>query len=159
MKRRLTVGQWFVVVATVVLGAASLLPWYTLPAKVLLDAGVKRTFTAWSAGFAPTTLLPLVFAITIAVPIVLERFADLQVPERIGGIRCAQLRLILAAGGLLLVVAEVATQREYGPVALTRSIGLWLTLLGAACVLAGVVLDARPAAPAESSASADLTEG
>ena len=154
MKHRLTVGEWVVVAATLLLLVASFLPSYTLPAKVLLDAGVKRTFTAWSAGFAPMTLLPLVFAVAIAVPSVLERVADLHVPERIGGIRCTQLRLFLAAGALLVAVAEVATQREYGPVPLVRSLGLWLTLLGSAALVVGVVLDRRT-----TTESADLNQG
>ena len=140
-RSRTTVGEWVVVAATGVLAVGSFLPWYTLPVKVLLDAGVQRSFTGWSTGFAPTTLLPLVFALAIAVPTVLERVADLHVPERIAGIRCTQLRLILAAGALLLVVAEMATTREYGPVALVRSPGMWLTLFGAAALLVGVVLD------------------
>ncbi len=137
----MTVGEWVVVAATVALVVGSFLPWYTLPTKVVLAPGVNRTFTAWSTGFAPTTLLPLLFALAIAVPTVLERVADLHMPERIVGIRRTQLRLILAGGGLLLVVAEVATTREYGPVALVRSLGLWLTLLGATALLVGVVLD------------------
>ena len=142
--RRMTVGEWVVVAATVVLTLASLLTWYTLPTRVLLDAGVKRTFTAWSTGFSPTTLLPLVFAFTISIPTVLERLADLHLPERIGGIRCTQLRMILAAGATLLAVTEVATRRAYGPVALVRGPGLWLTLVGSVALLVGVALD-RPA--------------
>jgi hypothetical protein len=146
VKPRMSTGEWVVVAAAVLLAAASLLTWYTLPTKVLLDAGVKRTFTAWSQGYSPTTLLPLVFALAIAVPTVLGRLADLHLPERIGGIRCTQLRLILAAGALLLAVSEVATRRGYGPVSLVRGPGLWLTVLASAALLVGVALDHRPAA-------------
>ena len=142
--RHMTAGEWVVAAATVLLAVASLLTWYTLPTRVLLDAGVKRTFTAWSGGFSPTTLLPLVFAFTISIPTVLERLADLHLPERIGGIRCTQLRMILAAGATLLAVTEVATRRAYGPVALVRGPGLWLTLFGSVALLVGVALD-RPA--------------
>jgi hypothetical protein len=142
-KRRLTPGEWTVIAATVVLAVASLVTWYTLPRSVLLDAGIRRTFTAWSRGYSPTTLLPLVFGITIAVPTVLGRLADMQLPERIGGIRCTQLRLMIASGAALLSVTEVATQRMYGPVTLTRGPGLWLTLLASCALLVGVVLDHR----------------
>jgi phytoene dehydrogenase-like protein len=100
----MTPGEWTVVAATVLLAVASLLTWYTLPRSVVLDAGIRRTFTAWSGGYSPTTLLPLVFGIAIALPTVLGRLADLQLPERIGGIRCTQLRLLLAAGAVLLAV-------------------------------------------------------
>jgi len=145
--RRLAVGEWTVVGATVLLAVASLLTWYRLPSNVVLDAGTSaRAFTAWSGGFSPTTLLPLVFGLAIAVPTVLGRLADLQLPERIGGIRCTQLRLILAAGALLLAISEVATQRAYGPVSLQRGPGLWLTLLASCALLVGVVLDHRAAA-------------
>ncbi len=158
--RRLNVGEWTIVAATVLLAVASLLTWYTLPGSVVLDAGIRRTFSAWSRGYAPTTLLPLVFGVAIAVPTVLGRLADLQLPERIGGIRCTQLRLVLAAGATLLAVTEVATQRTYGPVSLARGPGLWLTLLASCALLVGVLLDHRraggPSAP--TATPPDLTE-
>ena len=139
--RRFSVGAWVVIGATVALVVGSLLAWYRLPSEVVLDAGVHRTYTAWSGGFAPTTLLPLAFGLAICVPVALAGLADLHLPERIGGFRCAQLRLVLAVGGLLLLVCEVATRRAYGPVSLARGPGLWLSLLGAVALLVGVVLD------------------
>jgi len=159
-KVRLTAGEWTVVAATVLLAVASLLTWYTLPRSVVLDAGIRRTFTAWSRGYSPTTLLPLVFGVAIAVPTVLGRLADLQLPERIGGIRCTQLRLLLASGAALLSVTEVATQRMYGPVSLARGPGLWLTLLASCALLVGVILDHRHEAEPSSPTAAppDLTE-
>lgn len=158
-KRRLTPGEWTVIAASALLAVASLLTWYTLPRAVVLDAGIRRTYTAWSRGYSPTTLLPLVFGIAIAVPTVLGRLADLQLPERIAGIRCTQLRLILAVGATLLSVTEVATQRMYGPVSLSRGPGLWLTLVASCALLVGVILDHRHAAPSTPAAAPpDLTE-
>ena len=68
--------------------------------------------------------------------------------------------MILAAGATLLAMAEVATRRAYGPVALVRGPGLWLTVLGSVALLVGVVLDSRPAAlrPAPVAVPPDLTE-
>jgi len=137
----MTAGEWTVVGATIALAVASLLTWYTLPGNVVLDAGIHRTFNGWSVGFAPTTLLPLVFGVAIAVPTVLQRVADVDIPERIGGISCTQLRLVLAAAALVLSVAEVATQRRYGPASLGRGPGLWLTVVASIALLVGVVLD------------------
>jgi hypothetical protein len=142
-------AEWVIVGAGVVVVVASFLPWYRLPVNVVLDASSARTSSAWSRGFAPMTLLPVVFALAVAVPVVLARLADLHLPEQIPGMQRAQLRTVFAIGAALLALAEVATNRMYGPVSLARGPGLWLTLLGSLALLAGVLLDRKAATQPE----------
>lgn len=144
-------GAGFVVVA-------SFLPWYRLPVSVLLDGSSSRASSAWSPGFAPTTLIPMVLALAVAIPIVLARLADLHLPNRIAGMRCAQLRAVLAFGAALLALTELATDRRYGPVSLVRGPGLWLTLLGSAALVVGVILERRSTAPAQTIEPAEPSE-
>jgi hypothetical protein len=145
VRTRPTPAEWVTVGAGFVVVVASFLPWYRLPVTVLLDGSATRTSSAWSRGFAPTTLLPAAFALAIAIPVVLARLADLHLPERIAGMRCAQLRIVLAIAAALLALTEVATNRLYGPVSFVRGPGLWLTVLGSFGLLAGVLLDRKPA--------------
>ena len=147
-RRRLTPGEWTAVAAGAVLLVASLLPWYSLPHNVVLDGYAHRTFTAWSGGLAPTTLLPLVVGVAVAVPLLLARLADLHLPERLGGMQCSQLRVVVAVGGAVVALCELATRRAWGPAALSRGPGLWVTVLGAAALLVGVLIDLRPGSPA-----------
>ncbi|MGZ8734750.1 MAG: hypothetical protein ACXW1M_06145 [Acidimicrobiia bacterium] len=148
MRTRPTPAEWVMVGAGSVVVVASFLPWYRLPVSVLLDGTSPRTSSAWSRGFAPTTLLPVVFALAVALPIVLARLADLHLPKRIAGMQCAQLRTVLAVGAALLALTEVATNRMYGPVSLARGPGLWLTLLGSFTLLAGALIDRKAATQA-----------
>jgi hypothetical protein len=141
-RRALTAGEWTVLAGAVALLIASFLPWYSLPRNVVLDSEVhQRTFSAWSRGYSPLALLPMVIGLAVATPIVLARLADIHLPPSLVTLTTRQLRSVLAFTGVVLTVGEALTGRWYGPVALHRGIGLWASVTGSVAVGVGMLID------------------
>lgn len=115
-----TPGEWAIIAGGAV----------TLIGSFLKFAGDT---SAWGEGTFPiVTLIPL-YGVVMALQIVLTKFANVNLPERVLGFTWEQIHLVLGIFAALMALFWIVAAED-------TKIGLFLMLLGAAAACVGAFL-------------------
>jgi cation transport ATPase len=136
--RRLSAGEWIAAGGAVVLLVALFLPWYGVGSA---DA------TAWQAMAVDDVLFAVIVAGALAAIAVTAWSRRLTAPV-------AYMALTALAGIVAFVVALWRLADPAPPVDVSREIGAWLGLIGAAALAAGALYGMRDEGPERRSAEA-----
>jgi hypothetical protein len=97
-----------------------------------LDFSAKQS--SWQRPWFPVaTLLPL-YGVVMAVQIVIVRFANVKLPNRIAGFSWDQFHLALGLMAALMAICWLVTDTG------NKNIGLWVEVLGGIALAVGAVM-------------------
>ena len=96
--------------------------------------------SAWGTGLFPVATLMVIFVLIMAIQIALTRFANVQMPDRVGSFTWDQIHLVLGSVAALLAISWLI--RDKGPV-VSFGVGFWFVLLACLAALVGAVLLVR----------------
>jgi hypothetical protein len=90
--------------------------------------------SSWGSGLFPVaTLLPL-YGVIMALQIVLMRFANVKLPDRVATFTWEQVHLVLGALAALMAIAWLITDTG------DKKIGLYFEVLGGIALLVGALM-------------------
>ena len=95
--------------------------------------------SAWGSGIFPLGWWPVLFGVLMALHVVLTKFANLKLPERILDFNWNQIHFVLAATSVLLMICFLL-QKFPGGASVDKGIGFWLLLLGSIALVVGAVM-------------------
>ena len=149
-ENKLTPGSIVTLIAGVVVFVASFLHLFTTPGSIA-DETSSSSVSSWSKEVFPLYTLPAIFAALIVLYVLIATFSSAKLPDRLLGMTWNQLTIVLSAWATLMMVCFLIgkvffTVGGLNPT-VNRSVGFWLTLLGAIGLLVGSVISARETAP------------
>lgn len=89
--------------------------------------------SAWGEGFFPIVTLIPVYGVLMALQVALTKFANVNLPERVGTLTWEQVHLVLGFFAALMALFWIIAGENLG-------IGAWLLLIGAVAAMAGAVM-------------------
>jgi hypothetical protein len=118
----------------------SFFPWFGVDTSI---GSFNRS--GWQAPKAFLSIVAILIGIALLVLIVLDKLANVELPERLGSIGWGV--VYLAGGGLafVLVLLKAILGGDYFTVSLDRKFGLWLGLVATAGLAVGGYLIAKEA--------------
>lgn len=116
-----TTGEWIIMGAGVVMLIASFL---TFAADT----------SAWGSGFFPIATLIAIYGVLAAAQIALTKFANVNLPDRVGSFTWEQIHLLLGLFATLMAIGWIVSGID------SKGIGLWLLTLGGIALLVGAVM-------------------
>jgi hypothetical protein len=119
--KQATPGEWTIMGAGAVMLIASFLNF------------ASKT-SAWGSGLFPIATLIVVYGVLMALQIVLTKFANVQMPDRLAGFTWEQLHLAFGVFALLMSLGWLISGIP------SKSIGFWLLLLGSVALVVGALM-------------------
>jgi hypothetical protein len=97
--------------------------------------------TSWSSGAFPIVTLIPIYGVVMAAHIALTKFANVQLPDRVGTFTWEQVHLVLGLFAALMALGWLISGID------DTGIGFWLLLLGSIGLVVGAVMLQRERNP------------
>jgi hypothetical protein len=120
-----TPGEWVIIAAGAVMLIASFLDFVSVG---------PFGENVWGNGFFPIATLMVVYGVVMALQIVLTRFANVNLPDRVAGFTWEQVHLVLGVFAALMAIAWLVTDT------IDKAIGFWLIFLGSIALAVGAFM-------------------
>ncbi len=91
-------------------------------------------FSAWSSSLFPLATYIAIIGVIMAAQVALTKFANVTLPDRVGGFTWPQIHLVLAFFTVLIAVGFLIV--DLGD----RAVGFWLSLIASIGLLVGAIL-------------------
>jgi hypothetical protein len=90
--------------------------------------------SSWGSGAFPIITLIVIYGVLMALQIALSKYANVNLPDRVGSFTWEQVHLLLAVFALLMSLGWLISGIN------DKGIGLWLLLLGSIALVVGAVM-------------------
>jgi hypothetical protein len=136
--KKLTPGEITTAVSGVVLLIFSFFPWYGI------DIGpYDFNRNGWQSPKAFFSFVAIIIGIVLAAHIIVEKFANIDLPERLGSVGWGIVHLAGGALAFVFVLIKALFGGDYFVYGFDRKIGLWVGLVASAGLAVGGYLMAR----------------